>query len=185
MRFPRFHLSTLALCCVLIGAIIGLYLRSNIWQLERSSYVDPNWGIQPEPGFGWLNSESFQYRGTAIAPDTHEQAIVTRSLAKNTSTVCFVTPVGRDDFRTLEDLPIDSSFVAMRFSPDGKYFAVWLTNRLDIYRRTRAYGWQGFLQLPLFWVASVCVVSLCVTPIRRLLRRKTSTRDLSAATPVT
>jgi hypothetical protein len=187
MKIPRFHLSTLALGCVLAGSLTGLYLRSNVWQLERSSYVDPNWGIQREPGFEWLTKGSFDYQENAITRGGIEKAVFTtkggfdawRCISiyedhGNTVDLVDVLPLPNADVHPTYGIVLNNN-VAMRYSPDGEFLAVWMTDQLNIYRRTRAYGWRGYLQLPLFWVAAVCFVLLCANPIRLLLGRKTFT----------
>jgi len=46
------------------------------------------------------------------------------------------------------------------YSPDGQYLALGDEYGMTLYRRTRGYGWTGWLRLPLFWAAAAALVAL-------------------------
>src|SRR5207237_284715 len=57
------------------------------------------------------------------------------------------------------------------YSFDGRYLAAGYQGGMAVWRRMRAYGWKGWFELPLFWVAAVSFGGLLFSFIRRLRKK--------------
>jgi len=68
------------------------------------------------------------------------------------------------------ELNVGHSFAGLAYSLDGRYLATGWDGGVTIWRRTRGYGWKGYFELPLFWIAVVSFLCLLAISIRRLAR---------------
>ncbi len=70
----------------------------------------------------------------------------------------------------LYDIEVGRGCDTTRFSFDGQQLAIGQEDGISVWRRTRSYGWKGYLELPLFWIAFVSLLALIAIFVRSLLR---------------
>ena len=176
MKLLRFHLSTLLLLCVFTGSVMGLWLRRDVWQLQYSAKMGAENGgfldvckqhapwvlgkeklIQdpPRPGGTYMSM------GIEVSNNLSEWSEVNRNQrAVRLSLHDRSSATLNNVFQA--ELPTESEILWWAYSDDKNYLAIVGYYHVTVYYRTRSYGWAGFLELPLFWVALVSLLGLGV-----------------------
>ena len=131
-----------------------------------------------------LQSDQMRFRehGTIleerrIIPRHHETFVGSLNVADGSRSEVSLPPLEWDwnRIRTPQGIAaVDiSSFSKEIETSLGNYYfnqnrnlAIGFVDRIDVYRRTRNYGWRGYLELPLTWVALFSSVALIVVFVR-------------------
>ncbi|HLX62259.1 MAG TPA: hypothetical protein VKX17_13345 [Planctomycetota bacterium] len=169
MKLFRFHLSTLLLLCVFAGAVLGLCLDSKLWRLEKSASVESNvgpWAISIAKEHPWIYQSKAALNGEAISnelPPPRLLEIITFDRLERRVDTAVIAPYQGNP---LEDrFNTDGDIDWIMLSPDRQHLAVGMSDHIQIYRRTHDYGWRGYVERPLFWIAALSalwLLALCV-----------------------
>jgi hypothetical protein len=177
MTWPRFHLSTLVLATIFVSAMIGLWINRDVWQLEaRFSLRTQDWyhsrqELKLDPLFGKLGID--YEKGNAleqyqVSPTDPTESADTRNVNPKAN------PTGVRIFRGMNGVAHEVDRIPgeawyFTYTSDGKRI---LTDNGELWMRTRAYGWQGWAGMPLFWVAIISGGALSVVVLRVMINMR-------------
>jgi hypothetical protein len=200
MRLLRFHLSTLLALCVGAGALVGLYLTSELWRNEVSL---PFNGV-PMPEFTnkypWITSVIAPLTtpisaGSSNRRDVGDFCWVSNDLLERTEAHAGLMQIDTYLYRAtgprelLAKTKIKGLIDWIKYSPDTEQIAVGQPGRISIYRRSHVFGRANLWKQPLFWVAALCILFLLVRFVRysvgavKLLRGRKARALVSAVRP--
>ena len=156
MKLPQFHLSTLLVLTILAGSLIGLCFTPSPWQpvseRETVQLLD-NFGDRFKDCSERVPYNSDIDEESRYDPESRVWSIVCIDKRTGRESVVFSQPVSRDVCEL--EFSNDKNF-ALKVDPWGCHFL----------RRTRPYGWRGWLELPLLWVALLSSVVLIAILVR-------------------
>ena len=176
MKLPTFYLSTLLLLCVFAGAVLGLWVTRNAWHQERfleekdfatglarALEDDSHTGRYDLPEMDEL------FTSRAYTADKTECA----EADKDGKTIRILTRDKGGDFTVLKSkLDNTHKVIWLQFSKDRMRLGAVCEDGIAVFRRSRGYGWQGFLTLPLTWVAVGALLALIAVILRRIFTRR-------------
>jgi hypothetical protein len=170
VKLPRFHLSTLLLCCIFAGAVIGLCFTPPVWQ-RLSRQEERQW-------FKLLNENHFgEFSGPGGSVKIPYDSVYDEETGYDyESRVWSFTLINKT---TGEKTTVKSEFhpspvCELSFSLDHQIVfkaAEGKEGSLEFYRRTRPYGLRGFFGLPLIWIAALSFLMLAVIAARRIFKK--------------
>lgn len=168
MKFPSFHLSTLILLVIFAGSLIGLCFTPPIWQ-ELSNREAHALHLPNSVQFTDFSSFGDPARASYDAETDEETRFDVE--ARVWSLVLIDNKTGAESIVFSQNHP--RPICCLGFSKDKRFLFKDDESEWKFFRRTRPYGWRGWLHLPLFWVALVSLIPLSAICLRH--RRVTQT----------
>lgn len=163
----QFHLSTLILLCIFVGAVIALLIGQNPWkEIEIADARSMDRVLKDyapgQPNLYSLNELSEDMPGYSRFRTEKERIEVFSGYVK-----IHVHP-DKPDFDCVV-LNTKAPIKALFMSSDLRHMVVANPERVHVYRRMRDYG--SMMQLPHLWIACAALLALVISVWRSNLKR--------------